>query len=116
MPGGRLMANFWTGMFPWSFSRPGQPGTTPVGTFPPNAYGLVDMIGNVWEWTASRHGAADRNCGCGSASAPGTLRTLKGGSFLCAAEYCARYRPAARIGLPLDTATCHVGFRCVAAD
>lgn len=111
-PDGRLMANIWTGAFPWSFSRTGGPGTTPVGSFPANGHGLHDMIGNVWEWTASL--VDDPSCGCGSAPGGPERRVLKGGSFLCAVEYCARYRPAARIGLGAATATAHVGFRCAA--
>jgi formylglycine-generating enzyme required for sulfatase activity len=109
-PAGRLMANVWTGAFPWYFARGAEPGTTPVGSFPPNGYGLSDMIGNVWEWTTSPfvHKAA---CACGPAGGTGLI-ALKGGSFLCAGEYCARYRPAARIGLTPDSTTAHVGFRC----
>ena len=112
MPDGRLLANVWTGAFPWYFARPGGPGTTPVGAFPPNGYGLSDMIGNVWEWTTSplrRPGT----CACTAPVVETELVALKGGSFLCAAEYCARYRPAARIGLPPGSTAAHVGFRCV---
>jgi len=119
MPAGRLLANIWTGAFPWHFARAGRPGTSPVGSFAPNGYGLSDMIGNVWEWTTSPFGAAasegapPRPCSC-SPPAAGELLTLKGGSYLCAGEYCARYRPAARIGLTPDSTTAHVGFRCAA--
>jgi formylglycine-generating enzyme required for sulfatase activity len=117
-PDGRLMANVWTGAFPWYFARGGAPGTSPVGTYPANGYGLVDMIGNVWEWTVSAFAAARPTCGCAAATPPSNDPSaelaLKGGSFLCAAEYCARYRPAARIGLTPDSTAAHVGFRCAA--
>jgi formylglycine-generating enzyme len=116
-PGGALMANVWTGSFPWYFEREGAPGTTPIGSFPANGYGLVDMIGNTWEWTASAFAAADASasgpaCSCGAAPAAARLQAVKGGSFLCAGEYCARYRPAARIGVAPGTTTAHIGFRC----
>jgi formylglycine-generating enzyme len=110
-PEGGLMANVWTGAFPWYFARGGEPGTTPVGSFPPNGYGVSDMIGNVWEWTVSPF-AGEAECSCSTARAAGLIVTLKGGSFLCAGEYCARYRPAARIGLTADSTAAHVGFRC----
>jgi len=117
MPSGRLMANVWTGSFPWYFARDGGPGATRVGSFPPNGYGVYDMIGNVWEWTTSSWQRAGA-CSCAPPSARHEVRdvpfVLKGGSFLCAAEYCARYRPAARIALPRDSTTLHVGFRCAA--
>ncbi len=120
MPDGRLLANVWTGAFPWYFARAGAPGTTAVGAFPVNGYGAHDMIGNVWEWTASRFAAVEpAACACVpdlAADASAALVALKGGSFLCAAEYCARYRPAARIGLTVDSTAAHVGFRCAAAD
>ena len=119
MPGGRMMANVWTGSFPWYFARDGRPGTAAVGSYPPGGYGLLDMIGNVWEWTRTPM-AATKPCGCapppvdGAAADPNTLLVLKGGSWLCAGEYCARYRPAARIALTPDSTTAHVGFRCAA--
>jgi sulfatase modifying factor 1 len=116
MPGGRLLANIWTGSFPWYFAR-GTPGTADVGTYPPTGHGLVDMIGNVWEWTATpMH--APKPCGCtppaAHAAGSAQMLVLKGGSWLCAGEYCARYRPAARIALTPDSTTAHVGFRCAA--
>ncbi len=116
-PQGRLMANFWTGAFPWYFAR-GTPGTTAVGSFPAARSGAVDMIGNVWEWTRTpMHDP--KPCGCtppplADAAAADAMLVLKGGSWLCAAEYCARYRPAARIALSAESTTAHVGFRCAA--
>jgi formylglycine-generating enzyme required for sulfatase activity len=102
-----------------------------VGFFPPNGYGLYDMIGNVWEWTAdpyaSRQPAASdrsatlrfpvRRLGEGSPEAPGLSvprKVMKGGSFLSAPNYCQRYRPAARVDQSVESTTCHLGFRCVA--
>ena len=103
-PQGRWMANTWQGPFPWSNEqRDGWFGTSPVGAFPPNGYGLLDVCGNVWEWTSTPWpvdpGEQER-------------RIVKGGSFLCADNYCLRYRPSALIAQTLDTATCHMGFRC----
>ncbi|AFM18777.1 hypothetical protein Mycch_4055 [Mycolicibacterium chubuense NBB4] len=119
-PPGRPLANYWHGDFPWRPDR-GYGRTTPVGSFPPNAYGLFDTAGNVWEWTtdwyADRRDA--RDC-CASASRdprqpqfPVPRRVIKGGSFLCADSYCRRYRPAARRPQPVDTGMSHIGFRCV---
>jgi formylglycine-generating enzyme len=120
-PGGRLMANTWQGRFPYlNEGADGWIGTSPVGTFEANAFGLVDMIGNVWEWTTtefSAHHRLDGNKGCCTPTLtadPAVNQTLKGGSHLCAPEYCHRYRPAARSPQSQDSATTHIGFRCVA--
>ena len=119
-PNGRIMANTWQGRFPWeNLQLDGYEGTSPVGAFPPNGYGLYDMIGNVWEWTTSPFispGAEGVKNSCCSASEPDTQaarRVVKGGSHLCAPNYCLRYRPAARQGQAVDTSTCHIGFRCI---
>lgn len=118
-PGGQLMANTWQGRFPYdNQSALGWMGTSPVGTFAPNSFGLFDMIGNVWEWTASpyttRHlRAVEPATCCPSATGdPSLIQVLKGGSHLCAPEYCHRYRPAARSSQSQDSATTHIGFRC----
>ena len=133
-PGGRLMANHWQGEFPWqNHGAQGYEGTSPVGSFPPNGYGLYDVTGNVWEWTddffTAKHAAdAEKACcvprnprvelgeGAYVAGEPGAQiprRVIKGGSHLCAPNYCLRYRPAARQGEAIDTSTGHIGFRCV---
>ena len=124
-PNGRAMANTWQGHFPHHNSRAdGYAGTSPVGVFPANAYGLFDMIGNVWEWTCdwyrTSHHASDNQGCCRTASIDprsehGTMprKVVKGGSYLCAPEYCRRYRPAARMAQGIDTSTGHLGFRCV---
>jgi formylglycine-generating enzyme len=99
------MANTWQGDFPIRNDLlDGWEWTSPVGTYPPNAYGLYDMTGNVWEWTCDGFGPQD---------VPIPRKVTKGGSFLCAPNYCHRYRPAARMAQPVDTSTCHLGFRCV---
>lgn len=108
-PGGRHMANTWQGQFPGqNLALDGFVGAAPVGCFPANGYGLYDMIGNVWEWSSSPY---DPN-------APKTppsrlLRTIKGGSFLCAPNYCRRYRPAARQPQESGFSALHLGFRTV---
>jgi formylglycine-generating enzyme required for sulfatase activity len=131
MPGGRPMANIWQGNFP--VRNPGADGSTsPVTSFPPNGYGLYDMIGNVWEWTSdwwsARHPAdvarprriprnprgASAQASCDPAQPGIPRKVLKGGSHLCAPNYCRRYRPAARHAEPVDTSSSQVGFRCVA--
>jgi formylglycine-generating enzyme required for sulfatase activity len=127
MPNGRFMANTWQGRFPYENLREdGYEGTSPVDAFPPNGYGAHDMIGNVWEWTAdwyrTSHVQPTDCCGATAASAsydpclPAIRiprRVLKGGSHLCAPNYCRRYRPAARYPQPIDTSTSHVGFRLI---
>jgi formylglycine-generating enzyme len=133
-PGGRHMANTWQGDFPHENTRDdGYARTSPVGAFPPNGFGLLDMIGNVWEWTADfwrfRHPAdAPKACCIPTDPRGGTedgsydpreaglripRKVLKGGSHLCAPNYCRRYRPAARHAQPVDTSTSHIGFRCI---
>jgi sulfatase modifying factor 1 len=116
-PGGRAMANTWQGEFPWqNLCLDGFAGTSPVGSFPANAYGLFDMIGNVWEWMCDRFDVATAGPRCCApvADGEGPRRVIKGGSHLCAPNYCLRYRPAARQSQTEDTSTGHIGFRCVA--
>ena len=131
---GKLMANFWQGEFPWqNLKEDGFEGTSPVGAFPPNGYGLVDVIGNVWEWTTDwytprsvgepKHGCCAPHNPRGGNEADSfdprepeiriPRKVIKGGSHLCAPNYCRRYRPAARFPEPIDTSTCHLGFRCI---
>jgi formylglycine-generating enzyme required for sulfatase activity len=108
-PDGQSMANVWQGEFPGqNRSLDGFEGAAPVGCFPPNGYGLYDMIGNVWEWTRSPYSAVAS--GTPAARAP---YTIKGGSFLCAPNYCRRYRPAARQPEDAASSTMHLGFRTV---
>ena len=130
-PGRKQMANTWQGEFPWQNLREdGYEGVAPVGQFPANGYGVYDMIGNVWEWTtdwyAARHPATK---GCCSGDVPKGNReasydpaqpeikiprkVMKGGSYLCAPNYCRRYRPAARMPQAVDTSTCHLGIRLI---
>jgi formylglycine-generating enzyme len=134
LPGDRHMANTWQGEFPWQhLCKDGYERTSPVGAFPPNGYGLHDVIGNVWEWTTDWYRPAhphDEVKACCIPSNPRGARAeesydpaqpaiaiprkvLKGGSHLCAPNYCRRYRPAARYPEPVDTSTSHVGFRCI---
>ena len=120
-PKGRMMANTWQGEFPWqNLLLDRYEGTSPVETYPPNGYGLYDMAGNVWEWTEDWFTLPAEEIGggcCAPASrAPGERfrrRVIKGGSHLCAPNYCRRYRPAARHAQPIDTGMSHVGFRCI---
>lgn len=126
VPSSGLMANTWQGKFPYlNTGANGWRGTSPVGSFPANDFDLLDMIGNVWEWTstlyspshAARPGprAPAPSCGCSPEHMrpdPGVSHVTKGGSHLCAPEYCQRYRPAARSPQTEDSATSHLGFRC----
>lgn len=129
-PGGVHRANTWQGRFPVeNLGLDGFVGTSPVDAFPPNAFGLHDMIGNVWEWTSDwyrdhhvpscclpRNPKGGTEAGSRDLRDPGVplpRKVLKGGSHLCAPNYCARYRPAARQGQTIDSATGHMGFRCV---
>ena len=136
-PGGRHLANTWQGEFPrQNLVADGYQRTSPVTAFPPNGYGLYDMIGNVWEWTSdwysTKHPAdAPKPC-CIPENPRGgpesgsydpchpqiriPRKVLKGGSHLCAPNYCRRYRPAARHAQPIDTSTGHVGFRCIVRE
>jgi formylglycine-generating enzyme required for sulfatase activity len=133
-PGGKHLANTWQGPFPWrNFEDDGYAGSAPVGSYPPNGYGLFDMAGNVWEWTVDWYAAAHpgdpaspccvpinpRGAPMETSFDPRMPRTriprkvVKGGSFLCAPSYCRRYRPAARQPQMIDSAMSHIGFRCV---
>jgi formylglycine-generating enzyme len=137
---GRRQANTWQGRFPWeNLLDDGFAGTSPVGRFPPNPYGLLDITGNVWEWTLD-YFSADHEHSVGAGSGKNVTpsdsccvphnprvteyrgldgdegyprRVVKGGSHLCAPNYCLRYRPAARQGQTEETSTGHLGFRCI---
>lgn len=121
---GRHLANTWQGLFPFNdTAEDGYVGLAPVGCYPPNAYGLYDIIGNVWEWTQSvyypRHfdpqdlpknlppqGYDEQQPGV-------AVGVIKGGSYLCSSDFCARYRPAARHAQDTGLGTSHIGFRTV---
>ena len=134
LPDDRHMANTWQGRFPWEQrATDGYEGTSPVESFPANGYALYDMIGNVWEWTTDWYHPKHPNEVMKSCCVPRNPRgaseadsydprqpeiriarkVIKGGSHLCAPNYCRRYRPAARFPEPVDTSTCHLGFRCI---
>jgi formylglycine-generating enzyme required for sulfatase activity len=121
VPNGTPAANTWQGEFPWqNLMLDGYAGTSPVGTYAPNGYGLHDVCGNVWEWTdtwfAPGTPAPASPC-CVPPAPPGERfprRVIKGGSHLCAPNYCLRYRPASRQAEAIDTSTSHIGFRCIA--
>jgi formylglycine-generating enzyme required for sulfatase activity len=121
-PDGHWMTNSWQGEFPWQNTvADGHLGTSPVGAFPPNGYGLYDVTGNVWEWTCDRYadpGAPAAPCCAPPAPLPGRFpsHVIKGGSHLCAPNYCLRYRPAARQAEEIDTSTTHLGFRCIVRE
>lgn len=133
-PDGEVLANWWQGEFPWQNTlEDGFETTAPVGSFPPNGYGLSDMAGNVWEWTtdwySTGHPGDDERPCCVPRNPKGgsregsydpappqfriPRRVIKGGSFLCADNYCQRYRPAARRPQMIDTGMSHIGFRCI---
>lgn len=133
-PGGQQMANTWQGNFPVeNLSLDGYERTSPVTAFAANAYGIHDMIGNCWEWTqdwfSSKHPADAAKACCIPENPRGApmegsfdpaqpairipRRVIKGGSHLCAPNYCRRYRPAARHAEAVDTSTSHLSFRCV---
>jgi formylglycine-generating enzyme required for sulfatase activity len=113
-PDGHMLANTWQGEFPWqNLMLDGYAGTSPVGAFPPNGYGLYDMTGNVWEWTQDSFTASHSQKPCCAPPSDERIprRIIKGGSHLCAPNYCLRFRPAARQGEAVDTSTNHIGFR-----
>jgi len=118
-PGGVQQANVWQGTFPTAnVVADGFSSRAPVGCFPANGYGLYDMIGNVWKWTSSLYTAADAKdempeMPMSRTPASRVLRTIKGGSFLCAPNYCRRYRPAARQSQETGFSAAHLGFRTV---
>jgi sulfatase modifying factor 1 len=133
------IANTWQGAFPYANSvLDGWPRTSPVGSYPPNGYGLLDMIGNVWEWTSDWYATSHVDKRTSESGSPGCCtmgradveareksvdqrqpqfaiprKVVKGGSHLCTREYCFRYRPAARQPQPIDTGMSHLGFRTV---
>jgi sulfatase modifying factor 1 len=120
---GQRLANYWHGDFPWRPDR-GYGTTAPVGSYPPNDFGLFDMAGNVWEWTTDwyrdRHvpatpggGSVEESYDPAQPQFRVPRKVIKGGSFLCADSYCLRYRPAARRPQMVDTGMSHIGFRCV---
>ena len=130
---GERRAHYWHGDFPWR-AEPGYGTTAPVGSYPPNGFGLSDMAGNVWEWTDDwyvevrfadtapccaprdpRGGTPEESLDPRQPQFRVPRRVIKGGSFLCADSYCLRYRPAARRPQMVDTGMSHIGFRCVGA-
>ncbi|MET0363612.1 MAG: formylglycine-generating enzyme family protein, partial [Sphingobium sp.] len=137
-PGGSMLANYWQGAFPFANTmEDGYERTSPVRTYAANGHGLFDMIGNVWEWTTDwfalprierkargsccvpanpRGGTMRASLDPATPGIPIPRKVLKGGSHLCAANYCQRYRPAARHPQTVDSATSHIGFRCIIRD
>ncbi|MES2569282.1 MAG: formylglycine-generating enzyme family protein, partial [Verrucomicrobiota bacterium] len=128
-PNGKILANVWQGIFPNDNTREdGFERTAPARSFPPNGYGLYDMIGNTWEWCAdwfdtNTHARLAARGLCHNPGGPARSfnprepysqqRVTKGGSFLCAENYCTNYRPSSRRGTDFDTGMSHLGFRCV---
>lgn len=137
-PGGAMLANYWQGAFPYGNTlEDGYERTSPVRTYPANGHGLYDMVGNVWEWTTDwfaqprierkakgsccvpanpRGGTKRESLDPASPTVPIPRKVLKGGSHLCAPNYCQRYRPAARHPQAVDSSTSHIGFRCIIRD
>lgn len=125
---GKSRANIWHGTFPnEDIGKDGYRGTSPVRSFPPNPYGLYDMIGNVWEWVwdwyrSDTYPQRASNATVINPKGPSDSydpeepylkkRVQRGGSFLCSANYCASYRPSARMKSTPDTGLVHTGFRC----
>ena len=128
MPDGKRMANIWQGHFPdRNTNEDGFARTAPVKSFPANGYGLYDMIGNAWEWCAdwfdarayqqAASGVCENPAGPARSFNPDnpetSQRVIRGGSFMCAENYCRNYRPSARRGTDWDTGLSNLGFRCV---
>jgi sulfatase modifying factor 1 len=132
MPNGTYLANFFQGEFPYDLkAEDGYAYSAPVGTFPPNSYGLYDMIGNVWEWTSDyyrpdikKQYVAMNLQACQDPRGPSSSydpsdpyatekRVIKGGSYLCSEQYCSNYRPTSRMATSFDSGQNHLGFRCV---
>jgi formylglycine-generating enzyme len=125
MPNGKPMANTWQGKFPYlNTMEDGFLGTAPVGSFPPNGFGLYDMAGNAWEWCSDwyqpkhQRDSADRNPkgpdSSNDPTEPGVAKRIqRGGSFLCCDNYCSRYMVGGRGKGELESTANHIGFRCI---
>lgn len=124
-PQGKFLANYFQGSFPNNnTAEDGFAGSSPVKSFPPNGYGLYDIVGNVWElcsdWYAVESASATvviNPTGPSSSQDPldpyAIKHVSKGGSFLCSVQYCSNYKPSGRQGSAFDTGMNHTGFRCV---